>query len=247
MSISFQNIPSDWRVPLYWVELDNSQAGFPYTRMPALMVGTMTTKNTDTKWNGTATPDVPILIGRQQDANSLFGQGSELAQMFEAFFANNLTQQIYGLPVAESAASVQASGTITVNSVPTQAGTLHLYIAGVDVPVNIPADATITVNEIASNIADAINANPDLPVTATSAAAVCTVACKWGGINGNEITIADSLAGLVGGQQVPVGMTITYSGFQLSGGVGAPDFTNALANLGENPYEYVALPYTDST
>jgi phage tail sheath gpL-like len=167
--------------------------------------------------------------------------------MFEAFFANNLTQQLYGLPVAESTASVQATGTITVGSIPTQAGTLHLYIGGVDVPVNIPADATITVNEIASNIADAINANADLPVTATAAAAIVTVTCKWGGINGNEITMADSLAGLVGGQMMPVGMTIAYSGFQLAGGVGAPDFTTALGNLGENPYEYVALPYTDST
>jgi len=248
MAVPFQNIPSDWRVPLYWVELDNSQAGFPYTLMPALLVGTMTTKNTDVQWNGTATPDVPILIGKQQDADQLFGQGSELAAMFAAFFANNLTQQIYGLPVAESASSVQATGTITIGAAPTQAGTLHLYVAGVDVPVNIgAADSGITVNEIAASIADAINANPKLPVTAAAAAAVVTVTCKWGGINGNEITLADSLAGRVGGQILPVGMTITYSGFQLAGGVGAPDFTNALANLGDNPYEYVALPYTDST
>ncbi|RAI25723.1 hypothetical protein, partial [Rhodoplanes serenus] len=32
-----------------------------------------------------------------------------------------------------------------------------------------------------------------------------------------------------------------------SGGTGEPVFTSAIANLGEEPFEYVGLPFTDST
>ena len=40
MPISFSNIPATWRVPLYWVEVDPSKAGFPVNRQAALLVGT---------------------------------------------------------------------------------------------------------------------------------------------------------------------------------------------------------------
>jgi len=45
---------------------------------------------------------------------------------------------------------------------------------------------------------------------------------------------------------MPIGMVVAYSGYTLAGGVGSPDFTNAIANLGDNQYEFVAMPYTDS-
>ena len=41
MPISFDQIPAQWRMPLFWAEVDPSQAGFPIVRQPALLVGTM--------------------------------------------------------------------------------------------------------------------------------------------------------------------------------------------------------------
>jgi phage tail sheath gpL-like len=41
MPISFDSIPSNWRMPLYWAEVDPSMAGLPIVRNIALIVGTM--------------------------------------------------------------------------------------------------------------------------------------------------------------------------------------------------------------
>jgi phage tail sheath gpL-like len=81
MPISFSNIPADLRVPLYWVEVDPSQAGLPMIHQPSLLVGTMIVA-------GKGTPDVPIAIGTQSQADDHFGIGSELSRMYKSFFAN---------------------------------------------------------------------------------------------------------------------------------------------------------------
>src|SRR6516225_4080862 len=41
MPISFNHIPSDIKIPLYYVEVDPSMAGLPVLGLPALLVGTM--------------------------------------------------------------------------------------------------------------------------------------------------------------------------------------------------------------
>src|SRR5262245_20647345 len=41
MPISFNNIPANWKQPLYWVEVDGSMAGYPVSHMRSLLVGTM--------------------------------------------------------------------------------------------------------------------------------------------------------------------------------------------------------------
>src|SRR5262245_6248125 len=126
MPISFSHIPALWRVPLYYVEVDPSKAGYPVNRLPTLLVGCM--NQAVGVWKGTATVDVPIPVASQAQADALFGQGSQLACMFERYFANNWAQETWGLPLAEG--STAATGTITVSTAPTQAGTLHLYIGG---------------------------------------------------------------------------------------------------------------------
>jgi phage tail sheath gpL-like len=244
MPISFNNIPANWKQPLYWVEVDPSMAGIPISHQRALLVGTMMTTQTDTTLNGTAPPDVPLIIGRQMDADQSFGQGSELANMFKAYFKNNFANEVWALPLAEATGAAAATGSVTINSAATEAGTISLYVAGTLVRVNvIPSQS---VNDVATALADGINAAPDLPCTAVAAAAVVTITAKWKGILGNEITLQDSYYGKIGGEELPVGMTLTYSGYQFTGGTGTPDPTNAIANLGEVEFDYVAQPYTDS-
>src|SRR5262245_24205379 len=41
MPISFDSIPSNWRMPLFWAEVDPSMAGLPIIRQPILLVGSM--------------------------------------------------------------------------------------------------------------------------------------------------------------------------------------------------------------
>jgi phage tail sheath gpL-like len=239
MPISFENIPADWRQPLYYVEVDPSQAGFPTLRQPALLVGTMLS-------TGSAVADTPVPIASQAAADAAFGKGSQLARMFKAFFANNFAHEVWGLPLTQPGAGVAATGTITVSAPPTDAGTLDLYIAGQLVEVAV--GASDSANTVAASINAAINANGNLPVTSTVSTNVVTMTSRWKGLTGNDIDVRDSYFGPFGGEVRPAGLGLTYSNSgKLSGGTSAPTMTTAIANLGDQVFEFVAMPFTDST
>jgi phage tail sheath gpL-like len=238
MPISFSQIPAEIKVPLYWVEVDPSRAGLPVLLQPALLVGTKITA-------GAAPPDIAIAIGSQAQADEAFGQGSELARMFKAFFANNTSGIVYGLPVAEPSGGVAATGTITVTAAPTEPGTIHLYVGGTHVPVNVGGSDTI--NDVHVAISAAINANDDLPVTSVGGPGVVTLTAVWKGVGGNDIGVALNYYGTIGGEMLPPGlaMTLPATGL-LTGGTGVPMFDTAIDNLGDHEFEYVAMPYTDA-
>jgi len=243
MPIDFNNVPANWQIPLYWVELDPSQAGLPIIVQPALLVGIS---------KGGTAPAVsqqPISISSMLQANTAFGQGSQLAMMCAAFFANSFSQELWCMPMDEPSGGTAATGTITVSTPPTAAGIYELYIAGMN--INVSVAATDTAIQAATKIVTAISNTPDLPVTAANGGgtlAVVTVTAKAKGTWGNDITLQDNFYGQSGGEQMPFGMTVAYSGSGLmASGTGVPVFTTAIANLSDTPYEYVCMPFNDST
>jgi phage tail sheath gpL-like len=226
-------------MPLFWIEVDPSMAGYPRSRLTSLIIGTMLP-------NGTAIPDVPIPVPSQADARVLFGYGSMLDAMVQFFTQNNFAQELWVLPIAEATAGVVATGAITVTTPATSAGTLPVYIGGRRVQVFVAAGETVDVT--GTNIAAAINADPSMPVVAAAAAGVVTLTSKWKGVEANEIDVRLAYGGLLAAEQVPFGLGITVpTGNKLSSGTGTVDITKALANLGDEIYEYVATGYTDST
>jgi phage tail sheath gpL-like len=239
MPISFANIPANIKVPLYWVEVDPSKAGLPQLGLRALLVGTKISE-------GEAPKDIPIAIGSQAQADVAFGQGSELSRMFKAYFANNLANEVWGLPVDEAVAATAATGTITVTAAPTEAGTIHLYIAGDHVPINVGAADTI--NDVHTAISATINEMFDLPVSSVGGPTDVTLKALFKGVNGNEITVSLNYYGTIGGERLPAGVAMTLpTGGTLTGGTGVPVFDTAISNMGEQEFEYVGMPYTDST
>lgn len=241
MPVSFNNIPADWKLPLFWLEVDPSQAGFPVNRQPALLTGIKLAA-------GKAEANVPVAIGTLAQAKDAFGEGSMLERMFAAFFAGNFVHEVWGLPVDEPGAGVKATGSVTVATVPTEAGTLSLYIAGQNVRVGVAADDTKA--DVATAIIAAITAMPTLPVAAVidgADTAKVNLTCKWKGATGNDVDLRVNYRGTYGGEALPLGLTLTFSGAKLSGGTSEPVFTTAIANLGEEPFEYVGLPFTDTT
>jgi phage tail sheath gpL-like len=237
--ISFSQIPSDIKVPLYWVEVDPSKAGLPQLGLRALLVGTGLS-------GGDVPLEVPIAVGSQAQADAHWGQGSEISRMFTAFFANNFSNEVWGVGVPEATGGTAATGTITVAAAPTDAGTIHLYIGGIHIAVNV--GATDAIDAIATNMAAAINEIFDLPVAAVAATATVTLNCLWKGVNGNDITVSTNYYGTIGGEILPPGLKLTLPATGLlTGGAGVPDFTNVIANMGDQPFEYVSMPYSDST
>ena len=229
MPISFANIPANIKVPLYYVEVDPSRAGLPSINLRALLTGIMTS-------DGAATPDVPVPIGSQAQADAAFGPGSELSRMFQGYYSNNYANEVWALPVAEPTGASAATETITVLSPPTSAGTIHLYIAGTHIPVNVMT--TDTVANIADAIAEAINTSytdlgtPALPVTAASATGIVTLTASFKGVNGNDITVSTNYYGTRGSEITPpgLGLTLPATGM-LAGGAGVPVFDNAISNI----------------
>jgi phage tail sheath gpL-like len=331
MPISFDNIPSNWRMPLYWVEVDPSMAGLPIVRQPMLIVGAyiaatqtvtaaavasggtgytvgdtiqvgndvvltvdtvttgaitaasvtdagslatappdnpvsqVSTSGTGTgatfnlTWTdevlpagiipGIAVPNVPKPVGTQAQADREYGEGSELASMFRAAFANNFAQETWCLPLLPLPGSTRASGDIRIDSMAIEAGMLHVYIGGHH--VGIVVGTTDTTANIAANLMQAINDDSSLQVIADVKAApdddTVTITCKTPGANGNDIRVDLNYFGKVGGQQLPPGLALTLPpGQHLAGGAGVPDPSDGIGNLGESEFEYIALPDTDS-
>jgi phage tail sheath gpL-like len=239
MPVSFNSIPQGWRMPLFWVEVDPSMAGNPRSRLTSLLIGTMNT-------TGTALPNVPVPVPSQADARQLFGYGSMLDAMVESFTTNNFAQELWVVPIAEATAGQPATGTITVTTPATVAGTLPIYVAGRRVQVAVAAAEAV--DATATAIAAAINADPSMPVTAVAATGTVTLTCKWKGVEGNDIDVRVAYGGALAAEMVPVGLKITLPATnKLTGGAGSPDLTTALDNLGDEIYEYAASGFTDST
>jgi phage tail sheath gpL-like len=61
MAVSFNAIPADLRVPLFYAEVDNSQASYFSQQQRALLVGQMLA-------TGTTASGTPILVGSAEQA-----------------------------------------------------------------------------------------------------------------------------------------------------------------------------------
>lgn len=238
-NISFNTIPSNIRVPLFYAEMDASQAGYFSQAKRTLLIGQKLAA-------GSANAGTPYLVTSEGNANALFGQGSMLARMVKFSRLCDPLGELWCIPLADDVAAVAGTGTITVAGTASAAGTIPLYIAGQKVNVAVALNDTATV--IAASIAAAISAAADLPVTATSAAAVATLTSKWKGATANDIQMMDSYYGQAGGEALPAGITLTYSssGFLASGATN-PSLTAAITAMGDIEYDYVIHPYTDAT
>ena len=233
MSVSFSNIPSGIRVPLFYAELDNSQANTATSVLKTLLIGQMT--------SGKATALKPQLVSSSAQGEELFGRGSQLALMNAMYRENDTFGEVWCTPVADPTGT-KASATATVSGTPTEAGTINLYIGAVRVSVAVAVDDTATA--IASAIASAVTANADLPVTAAAAAGVVTFNAKNAGLVGNDIQLAVNRQGYAAGEELPEGVSVALTAF--SGGTGTPDLSGVVAAMGEEQYDVIACPFADA-
>lgn len=237
MSVS-TGIPSSWNLPLFWAVVDGSKAGNLTESGRAILIGQMFTTGGNA---GTATPNVPVPVGSVALAGQMFGVGSMIYRMMKAFFACNTTQQIWAVPVAEGTGA-KATGTITVSGAGANSGLLSVYIAGQLVQVTVAS--TDSNNTVATNLAAAINAITDMPVTAVAASAIVTLTCQWKGLTGNDINIIPNYRGVFSSEVYPVGLSLAI--VAMSGGTGEPDFTAAISAMQSLEYDYAAMPFTDA-
>lgn len=237
MTVPFSNIPANVRVPLFYAEVDNSQASYFEQNNRTLLIGQKVAV-------GTAAANAPVLVARTDEAKALFGEGSMLARMHEVYRKNDDFGEVWCIPLVDDAAGVAATGTVTVTGPATEAGTLSLYIAGQCVRVGVAKDDAAAT--IAAALVTAIAAMPSLPVTAAAAAAaVVTLTAKWKGATGNDITLVPNLRGSAGGEKFPAGVGLNI--VAMANGAANPAVSGAIAAMGDEEYDHVIIGgYTDS-
>jgi len=235
MTISFNTLPANIRVPLFYAEMDNSQASYFAQPHRSLLIGQKLS-------TGSAAAATPYIVSTTSQAIALFGQGSMLARMHAMYRLSDPIGEVWCIAVADNGAGVQATGTITVTGPATAAGTINLYIAGQKVQVAVANGDAATA--IATAINAAVNAASDLPVTSGVASAVVTLTCRWKGLSGNDIQVSDSYRGNAGGESLPAGVALAY--VAMASGTTAPSLAAAITAMGDEEYDYVIHPYNDS-
>lgn len=239
MTVPFNFIPANLRLPLFFAELDNSQANTGQVTSRAVLIGQMTSA-------GIAAANIPMISAGPSDAITQFGEGSILANMVTAYRAADPFGELWCLPLADNGAGTAAAGSINFTAAPTGNGTLNLYIGGVNVQTGITS--VMTPANVATAVAAAINATPNLFVSAAvdgMTASKVDITFLHKGLSGNDIDIRVNYRGSAGGEATPAGLTFTI--VAMSGGASNPVLTTALANLDSQAYDFIIQPYNDST
>ena len=228
MTITFSDIPDALRYPGAYIEIDGSQAGLGNGLPIMLLVGQKLA-------TGAAPAGEIVRVSGVQDAIAKAGEGSMLAQMAAAYRRADETFDLFLLPYADNPAGVAATGTLTVSTVATEAGTLYLYIAQRAISVGITVGMTAA--QIATAIAAAITAKGlSIPVTAVAAASVVTLTARHKGTCGNAIDLRLNLYG----EDTPAGLAINIAA--MANGTGDPDPGDLSAIIGtQRWFQYVAL------
>lgn len=229
-TISFDNIPSTIRKPGAYFEFNTTLAvnSLPANVQPALIVAQRLAA-------GTVAALTPTRVYSTNDAATYFGRGSLAHRMVKAALKANPYLDLT-VCASDDGAGAAATGTVTIANAATGSGVLSLYVGNDLVQIAIAnGDA---VNAIATALAAAVNALPDLPVTAAAALGVVTLTARNKGAVANQIDLEATITANIGSTVAVVAM---------AGGTIDPDIQTALDKVYASQYSLVVTPYNDAT
>lgn len=238
MTVPFNDVPANVRVPFLFAEFDNSNAqqGPVQQQYRVMMIGPKIAA-------GSATADKAILMSSSAlESDALFGKGSLLAHMAKAFRETNTFNELYCLPVDDAGGSVDATGSFEVTAVATKAGVLSIYIAGKKAAVAVAVGQT-EASIITSLIAE-VQGDADFLVSAAvngGNADQMDFTAKNSGITGNDIDIRLNFSS---SDETPEGVTTVI--VAMAGGVGQPDLSNAISEMDDKQYILFVNAFADS-
>jgi len=238
MSTSFNQVPTNLLIPFVAVEFDSSKAsqGPALLAYKGLIIGQKLA-------GGTFTPDTVVKVSSLDQVITGAGRGSMLHRQYLAWTASNKSTELWMGVLADNAAGVAATGTITVAGPATATGTIALYLGGtlISVGVNI-GDASTA---IAAAISAAVNALPDLAVTASVSASTVTLTYRHKGTVGNSFDVRYNFRD---GDALPAGVTLTVAAVgSVVVGTSNPTLTNLIAAMTTIWFQIWTHPYTDAT
>lgn len=232
MTIPFQNMPANFRLPGVYIEFDNSLAAQAEQEFKVLVIGQRLAA-------GTVAQGVPTRSVSDAQDELNFGRGSMLAEMLKAMRKVDRFMPVWAVALDDNGAGAFATGTVTIGGAATAAGTLNLYIAGTRVQAAVASGATAST--VATALAAAINADTTLPVTAAAVAAVVTLTARHRGEVANGIDVRINFYQ----ESTPTGITVAI--VAMSGGTGNPNIAVAIAAFGQEWWNWIVNPLTDAS
>lgn len=235
MTISFQNVPANTRIPFVAIEIDPSQAqqGPGVQPYKVLIIGNKKTTGT------TVAQLVPTRATSADQVADYFGRGSVIHNMAQAYFANNQSTETWFVGVNDDGGATAASEDVVITGTATEAGTIAFYVAGRRVTVGVSSGDTAT--EVGDALAAAINADLDMPATASATTGTVTITARNLGGHGNDI---DLRINYYDGERAPDGLAV--AGLTMSGGAGILDISGVWAKLGDEHFTHIVLPFQDT-
>lgn len=234
MSISYNGISTNIRVPMMAVEFDNTNA----VQGPALMP--YRNLIIAQRLNGTIPAGTLMRVTSKALGDMYFGQGSMASQMIEIQLMNNPVTETWVITLDDDDAGNEATGSIEFGGSVTN-GTVYLYLGGRRVKVGV--GLTDTLADIASNAVTAINARTDLGVTAEVDGGVTSKVNLTARHKGEAHNDLDIRVNYYDGETLPGNLTATITA--MSGGTGNPDIDPIWAIIGDVQYNIISMPYTD--
>ncbi|MEG3348412.1 phage tail sheath subtilisin-like domain-containing protein [Novacetimonas sp. GS1] len=240
--ITFNSYPTSQRTHGVFAEIDpQNQGGSQNLR--TLILGQKLS-------SGNAVANTPFLATGISDARVSLGAGSIAELIYTRYLDADSFGEVWIAPQDDDPAAVVATGSLTVSGTLTASGTIPLYIGGTYVAVGVTLGMALT--DIAAAIVAAVNATQDIMVTAAPGAANTdgSVPVTFTALNkgpcGNEIDLRAAYLGSAGGENIPAGLTLTFTA--MSGGTQNPDtgLSATLLNLGEQTFDFIIMPYTDT-
>lgn len=192
---------------------------------------------------GTVAAGVPTLVGSAAQAATFFGRGSMLANMLKALFDNGAWLPVWVIASDDNGSGVAATGTYAISGTATANGVISAYIAG-----HLISSAVLsgdTAATAATNLAAAINANLDLPVTAAASTGTVTLTARNKGVNGNYIDLQLNFYGQPNNEVTPAGLTIAVTA--MASGATNPTLSTAITAMPEEIYDHIVCPFDDAT
>lgn len=233
MTISFNEVPANTRIPFTAIEVDPSGAQQGPTVQPykILVIGQRS--------GGSGSVGKLYRSVDETEIASLFGAGSQIHRQSAALFANNKSTETWFVALADPTGNA-ATEDMTVAGTATEAGTIFLYVGGQRVTVAVANGDDATT--VATAVVAAVTAKTSLPVTASNALGVVTFTAKNDGICGNDISLSLNVAE---DEKAPDGLTVT--GFNMAGGTGVLDLSSVYPLLGDEHFTHWVLPALDTT
>lgn len=231
--VAFNAIPGNLLVPFWYAEFNSG--GTPFqgdSRL--LLVGQKLAA-------GSATAGTVIgPIHSEQEAGGFFGANSMLVQMFRIARLNAPFAPLWVLPLADPAGAA-ATGSLNITSAPAVTGVAVLRIMGR--PIAWQVNAADTAATVAANGVAAIN-KAGLPIVAAvdgvTTSKIDLTAAHVGAVAGNFIDLKVVI-------DTPNVLTASNTALvAMSGGTGVPSLTLPLAALGDDAFDWIASPYSDT-